>query len=254
MGAEAVVLGSGTSSGVPVLGRTYPESFLANPKNHRLRPSLLLRLGESTVLIDCTPDMRQQLLREQVLRLDAAIITHTHADHVMGMDDLRTYSLIAQEPMPVYAWPQYQQDIRRIFAYAFLPFPPGVEVPRFDLRDLPDRLEFGGFELEVLRVMHGSLPVAAFRIGDFAYVTDVGEIPPAAYDRLRGLKTLILDAVRYAPHPNHFHFDRAVEVALDLKAEVTCFTHLSHDYDHDVVEAGLPPAIRLAYDGLRIPL
>ncbi|MBL8047205.1 MAG: MBL fold metallo-hydrolase [Chthonomonas sp.] len=250
---EAIILGSGTSTGVPVLGFDYPASFLADPRNHRLRPSILLCGPTGNFQVDCGPDFRIQLLRAGISDLEAALITHSHADHIMGMDDLRSFSLKYRRPFPVYAWPEVQADIRRIYPYAFADFPVGVEVPRFDLQDVPAVIEVGGMEIETLTVMHGpTMRCVALRVAGFAYVTDVSDIPPAAWARLQDLDTLILDAVRYKPHPNHFHFEKAVEVARQLGARQTYFTHLSHDYDYQVVTAELPAGISLAYDGLRI--
>lgn len=252
--AEAIVLGSGTSNGVPTLGIDYSPEFLANPKNHRTRPSLLLKGPEGNVLIDCAPEMRLQLVREDIKQVDAVIITHTHADHIMGMDDLRSFCLRTKRDMPVYTLPRYQEDIKRVFNYAFQEFPPGIEVPRYDLRDAPDTLEVAGLELKLRIVEHGPWPVIAVIVGRFAYVTDVKTISPSVLEELRGLDTLVLDAVRRKPHPNHLHFDAAVELALELGARQTYFTHLSHDYDHDMVNAELPAGIALAYDGLKIPV
>lgn len=252
--SEAVILGSGTSNGVPMLGVEYPASFLANPKNHRTRCSLLLRGPTGNVLVDCAPEMRIQLVRERVPTLDAVIITHTHADHIMGMDDVRSYCIAQKAPMPVYTLPPYQEDIRRVFAYAFREYPPGIEVPRLDLRDVPEVIEAGGLQIETMVVEHGPVLVIALRVGDFAYVTDVSAIPPEARAKLNGLKTLVLDAVRFKPHPNHFHYERAVEVAAEIGAETTYFTHLSHDYDHDAFEQTMPERTRLAYDGLTITI
>lgn len=253
--AEAILLGSGTSNGCPSLGFEYPESFLANPKNWRTRPSLLIQGPEGNFLIDCAPEMRLQLLRERIHDVDSVLITHTHADHIMGMDDLRCFEQRSGRNMRVYAQTADQEVLRRVFAYAFQEFAPGIHVPRFVLEDVPPVIEAVGLKIETMVVMHGPMPVVAFRVGNFAYVTDVSEIPPAAWDRLQGLDTLVLDAVRRKPHPNHYHFDRALEVAEQLGAKLTVFTHLSHDYDHDVVEAEeLPPHIRLGYDGMRLPI
>lgn len=254
MTPEAIVLGSGTSNGVPMLGVRYPKSFLANPKNHRTRPSLLLAGPVGNLLVDCAPELRLQILREKVYKVDATLITHTHADHIMGMDDLRSFCITQKAPMPVYTLPEYQADIRRIFAYAFKDHPEGIQVPRFELRDVPPVLEVGGLTLWTFCVTHGPWPVVAFRVNDFAYLTDVSEIPSEAWPFLKGLDTLILDAVRYEPHPNHFHFEQAVEVAQQIGARQTYFTHLSHDYDHDEVDAALPKGISLSFDGLRISL
>lgn len=251
--AEVVILGSGTSNGVPALGLKYSPEFLANPKNHRYRPSILVKGPHGNLLVDCPPELRLQLLREDVMMVHAAIITHTHADHVMGMDDLRAFCLLTKRSIPVYTTPAYQQDIRRIFKYAFEEFPTG-EVPRFDLTDISSRLSTCGLDVRVMTVLHGPMPVLAMRINGFAYVTDVSEIPAEAMAQLGGLDCLVLDAVRYKPHPNHYHFDRAVEVAQTIGAKLTYFTHLSDDYDHDKTESSLPPNIRLAYDGLRISI
>lgn len=248
---EAVVLGSGTSTGVPTLGFDYTEAFLANPKNHRTRPALLLRGPARPVVVDCGPDLRAQLLREGVKDVAAAILTHAHADHIMGMDDLRSFCLKSGQPMPVYAQVADQEVVRRVFAYAFQPFPPGVLVPRFELFEPGAILELEGLRIEVLTVLHGTMPVLALRIGRFAYVTDVSHIPEPAWERLRDLDTLILDGLRYRPHPNHFTLAQAVDVATRLGARQTYFTHLSHDFDHDVTNAELPDGMALAYDGLR---
>lgn len=254
MTATAVVLGSGTSNGVPTLGKEYPAAFLANPKNHRTRPSLLLQGPGGNVLVDCAPEMRLQLLREGILDIEAVIITHTHADHVMGMDDVRAFCLKYKQPMPVYTSADYQEDIRRIFPYAFWEFPEGIWVPRFDLREVPAMIEEAGLQIETLWVDHGPIPCLALRIGDFGYVTDVSHIPENVWPRLEGLENLILDAVRYKPHPNHFHYDKALEVAAALGAGTTYFTHLSDDYDHDKSESQLPSGMRFAYDGLKIEI
>lgn len=237
-----------------MLGVAYEEAFLANPNNWRTRSSLLLKGPKGNVLVDCAPEMRLQLLAARCKEIDAVLVTHTHADHIMGMDDLRSFCIATREPMRVYALPRYQEDIRRIFAYAFTDHPRGIDAPRFELLDVPSEILLGGMEILTMTVDHGPLPVTALRVADFAYVTDVSHIPASAEDKLQGLETLILDAVRYKPHPNHLHFDAAVEVAMRLKAKTTYFTHLSHDYDHDVVEASLPAGIHLAYDGLEIAI
>src|SRR6185436_8613980 len=185
--AEAVVLGSGTSNGVPMLGIAYPPEFLQNPKNHRTRCALLLKGPLGNVLVDCAPEMRLQLLSAHVFDLDAVIITHTHDDHIMGMDDLRSFCIVQKRAMPVHTLPEHMPDIRRIYAYAFEEFPEGIEVPRFDLREMPPVLEMAGLKIDSMVVEHGSMPVIALRVGDFAYVTDVGAIPPEAEAKLQDL-------------------------------------------------------------------
>lgn len=249
-----VVLGSGTSNGVPMLGVEYPEAYLANPKNWRTRASICLLGPTGNLLIDCAPEMRIQMTRERIFDVAATLITHTHADHVMGMDDLRSLCVKTRQDMRVYAWPRYQEDIRRIYPYAFVENIPGIELPRFDMHDVPSVIEVGGMQVETMEVAHGKIPVVAVRVGGFAYVTDVSEIPSEAWEKLQGLDTLILDAVRLAPHPNHFHFEKALEVAKELGAKKTYLTHLSHDYDHDITNSQLPMGIELAWDGLRIEI
>jgi phosphoribosyl 1,2-cyclic phosphate phosphodiesterase len=254
VGIEAIILGSGTSNGVPMLGVPYPPEFLANPKNHRTRASLMLCGPTGNLLVDCAPEMRLQVTREGITEIEAVLITHSHADHVMGMDDLRSICIRTRRVMPVYTLPRYQEDIKRIYNYAFREFPPGVEVPRFDLRDVPERLEVGGMTLTPFLVNHGSIPVVALRVNNFAYVTDVSEIPENVSHHLEGLETLILDAVRYKPHVNHFHYERALQVIERFKPKRAFLTHLSHDYDHDITNAEIPQGVELAYDRLRIEI
>jgi phosphoribosyl 1,2-cyclic phosphate phosphodiesterase len=252
--STAIILGSGTSNGVPMLGVSYPAEFLANPKNHRTRASLMLCGPTGNLLVDCSPEMRLQVTREQITDIDAVLITHTHADHVMGMDDLRSICLLTGRHMPVYTLPRYQEDIRRIYNYAFEDFPPGVAVPRFDLFDLPDVLEVGGMRIQTFLVEHGKIPVVGLRVGGFAYVTDVSRIPDEAAAHLEDLDTLVLDAVRFRPHPNHFHLEAALQEIERFKPRRTFLTHLGHDYDHSFFNERLPAGVELAYDGLRIPI
>lgn len=252
--AKVVVLGSGTSNGVPMLGVEYPLGYLAEPKNHRTRSSIVILGPQGNVLVDCTPELRIQLVRENIYDVDSVLITHTHADHVMGMDDLRSFCLKYRRPMKIYTANVYHEDIRRIFPYAFIDSKPGINLPQFELMDCPEVLHLAGLEIQTMWVEHGPLPCMGIRVNDFAYLTDVSAIPEDAMKKLRGLDVLILDAVRYKPHPNHFHYDKAIEVAQELGAKLTYFTHLSHDYDHDITEAALPEGIRLAYDGLRISI
>ncbi len=251
--SRAIVLGSGTSSGVPSLGREYPVGFLANPKNFRTRPSLLLQGPGGNVLVDCAPEMRLQLIREGVRSLEGVVLTHTHADHVMGMDDLRTFCREGRA-MDVWARPEHGEQVRRIFDYAFLDCAPGIWVPRFELHDAPPVLDLAGLEFQFFEILHGTQPILGLRVANFAYLTDLSRIPTESRRFLEGLDHLIVSAVRYRPHPNHLHYAAAIETALEIGARETYFTHLSDDYDHDEVEADLPSSIHLAYDGLRIRL
>ncbi len=206
------------------------------------------------LLVDCPPEMRLQVTKAEIYTVDAVLITHTHADHVMGMDDLRSICILTGQAIPVYTRPEYQEDIKRIFPYAFREMPPGIAVPRFELHAVPPILSVGGLEVTTFEVIHGQIPVTGLRVRNFAYITDVSEIPADVFHLLEGLDVLVLDAVRVQPHPNHFHLERAIEVAQQIGAKQTYFTHLSHDYDHDLTNAQLPAGIELAYDGLRISL
>ncbi len=252
--ARAVVLGSGTSNGVPGVGFDYSPEFLANPKNHRSRCCLLLEGPKGNVLVDCGPELRLQLTGAGVTDLDAVIVTHTHADHFMGMDDLRGFCVRYGRPFPVFSGKVFHEAIRTVFSYAFLTPPDGISVPQFELHDVEPVLELGGLEIETFWVDHGSMPCLGVKVGRFAYISDVREIPAEVVPMLTGLDVLVLDAVRHKPHPHHFHVARALETAEALGAGTTYLTHLSHEFDHDVYEAGLPAGVRLAYDGLEIPL
>ena len=252
--AEVIVLGSGTSNGVPMLGRTYSEEFLREPKNHRTRSSIVLKGPTGNLLVDCSPEMRLQMVREGQTEVEAVLITHTHADHIMGMDDLRSLCILSGKKMPVYTLPEHADEIRRVFPYAFREYPPEIHVPKFDLREVKDRIEVGGMEIQIFVVPHGKMRVIGLRINKFVYLTDVSAIPLEAEPFLADTDVLILDAVRYQPHPNHLNFEQAMEVVNRFQPKLTYFTHLSDDYDHHPMEESLPTHIRLAYDGLRIEI
>lgn len=250
--AEAILLGTGTSTGVPIIGKPYPDGYLDEPKNWRRRCALLLKGPTGNVLVDAGPDIRMQLLDAQVDQIEAAIITHTHADHIMGMDDLRAFCLRTREPVTVYSDRSHQEDIRRVFRYAFEDFPPGIFVPRFNLLDVPETLELGGMSIQTFWVEHGPVSVLGLRVGGFAYLTDVGHIPDGARKHLESLDDLVLDAVRRRPHPNHFHLEKALEEAASIGAKRTWLTHLSDDFDWRTDRSDLPAGIDLAHDGQAI--
>ncbi|GAB4467206.1 MAG: MBL fold metallo-hydrolase [Armatimonadaceae bacterium] len=251
-------LGTGTSTGVPSIGCSCAVCRSSEPRNKRLRPSILVTVlaGEfagANILVDTTPDMRTQVLRAGVERLDAVLVTHTHADHIFGMDDVRQFNFRQNAPMPIYATTPTLDHLCRVFEYCFVQTQEGGGKPKLDLKPIEPGAAFTvcGVTVLPLTVLHGSLPVTAFRFGErFAYVTDVSHIPPETAPHLAGLDTLILGTVRYAPHPTHFGLQQAVEAAQTAAARQTYFTHLSHHFDHATLTAELPESIAPAYDGL----
>lgn len=249
----AVLLGSGTSHGVPVIGCTCSVCSSDNPKNKRTRSSILVKNEQVSLLIDTSTDFRTQALREGIDRIDAVFYTHTHADHLHGIDDLRQLSRKA--PIPVYASPSNLIEIENRFPYIFRESRYRDAKPRISpipFHESP--VEFGKLRVQPIPVFHGSLPIHGFRIGNFAYLTDCSSIPDRSYELLDGVEILLIDALRHEPHPTHFTVSEAIEAGRRVGARETYLTHICHDLDHEELERELPPGIRPAYDGLRIPI
>lgn len=204
------------------------------------------------MLVDTSPDLRQQALHEGLTHVDAVLITHTHADHIFGMDDLRRFNQLMHREIPVYGSPDALADIRRIFQYVFMPTQPGGGKPKLDLQPVPEEWEMFGMRIQAIPVFHGSMPIMAYRFDDVAYLTDVSAIPPESLEKLRNLDILILDTVHPEPHPTHFGIREALAVVEELQPRRTFFTHLSHRYEHEKTNALLPENVRLAYDGLTL--
>lgn len=226
----------------------------ADPRDSRLRPSIYLECDDGMrILVDTTPDLRQQALRHNLTKVDAVLYTHSHADHILGLDEVRRYNHMTRAALPLYGDAATLADIRRIFSYVFEPnAAKSGGVPDLRLNTIVGPFCLGRTEILPLRVMHGGRPVLAFRIGGFAYLTDCNEIPEATMAQLQGLDVLVLDALRRKRHPTHFSVDEAVHVAERLGAKQTLFTHCCHDLGHAETCDSLPEGIALAYDGQRI--
>ncbi len=255
---KVTVLGSGTSHGVPMIGCDCAVCTSPDPRNKRLRPSILVTGDDgANILVDTPPEMRLALIASHVRRLDAILYTHSHADHVFGLDDVRTFNYRTKTAMPVYAEPDVLDDLRRIYSYIFKATQAGGGKPQVDLHKIApnDPLSLHGLNILPLRVCHGRLPILAYKFGArFAYVTDVSVIPPETWPHLEDLDLLMLDAVRRDPHETHFHLDQALEHIALLQPKRTLLTHLSHDYDYAATNAELPPGVELAYDGQVVEL
>ncbi len=253
-----ILLGTGTSVGVPAIGCGCDVCTSGDPRNSRLRSATIVGLPEGNLLIDTPPDLRTQLLREGVGIVHAVAYTHAHADHLFGLDDLRLFPFYLGTPVPLYCEPKVEAVIRQAYSYAFddRPTTHTGAVPQLAIHSI-DTQPFSvlGATLVPLRFRHGPrFEVLGFRIGDVAYCTDVSDIPDETWPRLKGLETLILDALRHRPHPTHFCLEQAIEAAQRIGAKRTYFTHLSHDFDYHTTNAALPPGMELAYDGLSLPL
>ena len=255
---EMILLGTGTSVGVPAIGCGCTVCRSDNPKNNRTRCSAILGLPEGNLLIDTGPDMRTQLLREDIGLVHAVAYTHEHSDHVLGLDDLRLMQFYLGKSLPLYCEPIVEQRIRTTFDYAFSTQPTthqgAAPLLHFETIGL-EPFEVLGAEVTPMRLLHGPrFDVLGFRVGNVAYCTDTSEIPRESWDKLKGLDVLILDALRETPHVTHLSLPQAIEVAEKLEAKQVYFTHVSHGLDYDKINAELPSNMELAYDGLRVPL
>ncbi|HTV56726.1 MAG TPA: MBL fold metallo-hydrolase [Terriglobia bacterium] len=247
-------LGTGTSTGVPTLGCHCQTCSSSDPHDQRTRSSVLIEYEGRAVVIDTTPDFRQQALREKLDHLDAVVFTHTHADHVFGLDDIRVYNLRQKHAIPVYADNSSMQDIRRIFDYVFRRNYAAGGLPNFDPHLIDGPFELWGQTMVPLHVFHGELPILGFRFGSVAYVTDFSAIPETTLELLTDLDVLVLAALRHKPHPAHSTLKNSVDLVKRLKPQRAFFTHIAHELGHEATNALLPPNIRLAHDGLKLDL
>jgi len=247
-------LGTGTSTGVPVVGCHCRVCTSDDPRNKRLRQSVKIETRGKHFLIDTTPDLRLQLLRDPIPRLDFLLYTHSHADHVMGLDDIRPFNFRQRETIVAYTSAFTAKAIRRAFSYIWDPNAQiGGGKPQLEVVEVTERFTHDGIDIVPLPVTHGDWTILGFRIGPFAYITDTNGIPDDTVRLLDGVEELALDALRPAkPHPTHFIIPQSVDIAHRIGAKRTWLIHVAHEVDHAEVEATLPPDVRLAYDGLRL--
>ena len=262
------VLGSGTSGGVPAIGCDCAVCRSDDPRDRRTRPSILIELPDANaaerrlsssavasavrvVLVDTSTDLRTQALANDVRRVDAILFTHGHADHVLGLDEVRRYNQMQHSAIGCYGAPDTMASLRRMFSYIFEPSGQvGGGVPRLTLFNIFGRFSLGSIEIVPIRIFHGQLPVLGFRVGGFAYLTDCNRIPDESWSLLEGVGVLVLDALRERPHSTHFSVPEALAVVSRLKPERTYFTHICHELPHAATNRRLPSGVELAYDGL----
>jgi phosphoribosyl 1,2-cyclic phosphate phosphodiesterase len=254
--ASITVLGSGTSVGIPMIGCNCKTCTSADSRDKRLRPSVLIKLDDCRVLIDTAPDFREQALRYGIERISAVLYTHAHADHILGLDDLRPFNFKQKGEIPIYGSAEALETIERTFQYVFNGQPSQSSRPKLSPYRFEDgeRLSICGIDFWPIKAFHGAGEVHGFRFGDCAYLTDHSTIPPESMERLQNLDVLFLDALRYNPHPTHQTVDQSLKTVEILKPRRAFFTHISHDLLHAAAESRLPENVHLAYDGLEIPI
>lgn len=262
MRLRITLLGTGTSHGVPMIGCECRVCQSTDPRDNRSRPSIWIECldvdaasapfsrGARHILVDTSTDLRAQALAHRMRRVDAVLYTHSHADHILGLDEVRRFNVMQGGAIPAYADTQTSDDLRRAFAYVFNPgTPTGGGIPSVALSTIAGPFCLGDLEVVPVPLMHGRRPILGFRIGAFAYLTDCSLIPDSSWQLLEGVRTLVLDALRDRPHPTHFSVSEAIDAARRIGAERTYFTHICHDLPHAETCARLPDGIELAYDG-----
>jgi phosphoribosyl 1,2-cyclic phosphate phosphodiesterase len=252
---KVTFLGTGTSHGIPMIACSCKVCTSDNPKNKRMRTSVLVSTNGYNILIDATPELRLQCIKNKITKLDAVLITHPHADHIFGLDDLRRFNMIQRMDIPIYGTPKTLDTIRHTFSYVFTTHSEtGGYKPRFSLKIINGDLTIEGIPIVPVKAHHGEGEVTGYRFDKFAYVTDVSDIPEESLEKLHDLDVLVLGALRYTPHIKHFSIEQALRVVRKLRPQKAYFTHMCHDIEHEEDGNKLPAGVEFAFDGLMIDL
>lgn len=252
MKAMLTVLGSGTSMGVPTIGCECAVCHSSDPHDRRTRPSILIEYKGKVVLIDTTPDFREQAIREGIKQLDAVLYTHAHADHTLGLDDVRPLSYHKANKIPLYARADVGARLRSTFRYIFEGDYKFGGLAQVELHNIEGPVDLFGARFEPVKILHGDAEIIGFRFGTAAYLTDFSTVPEESFAQLQGLDILFLDALRHTPHPTHSTVENSLRIVERLLPKRTFFTHICHDLPHEETNAALPPHVRLSYDGLKL--